>query len=352
MTGASWFVSTSAMEQFELSRFQTTGILGAGADYEVRGAVDQETGEMVVLKRPVPQMISRGLHGSTEARTDRTLEVLQQMEQPIPNVVRVLGYTERTIHDDFYGDSMGQEYRVVVEERAKGIPLMVGDMRARIRGVPTGVGQNLFALFPLLQSVRQAPFPIHHQLLDLEEVFHAQGYVLLDLRPQNIFYQPASGQVTIVDCGDLAVIGGEPDRRTRVQRNIHDAFLEIMKFYVTPDMPPTVADGYREPYGQRPVVNFEQELGELAQGYENTDDDVRAAALNVIAKTRDRSYQDIAGFRADLDSCLQAASVRNQQMAEAGQARQVWLEAMEWLREEYWTRYLFDADAELGSFGV
>ena len=340
------------MEQVELSRFQTTGILGAGADYEVRGAVDQETGKLVVLKRPVPQMISRGLHGSTEARTDRTLEVLRQMEHPVPNLVPVLGYTERKVHDDFYGDSMGQEYRVVVEERAKGIPLMVGDMRARIRGVPTGVGQNLFALFPLLQSAQQSSFPIHHQLLDLEEVFYAQGYVLLDLRPQNLFYQPASGQVTIVDCGDLAVIGGEPDRRTRVRRDIHDAFLEVVKFYVTPDTPPIGADGYREPYGQRPVVNFEQELGELAQGFENTDDDMKDAALNVIAKTRDRAYQDIAGFRADLDGCLQATSARNERLAVIDQARQAWLEAMEWLREEYWTKYLFDADAELSSFGV
>ncbi len=340
------------MEQVELSRFQTTGILGSGADYEVRGAVDQETGKLVVLKRPVPQMISRGMHGSTETRTDRTLEVLQRMEHPIPNVVPVLGYTERKVHDDFYGDSTGQEYRVVVEERAKGIPLMVGDMRARIRGVPTGVGQNLFALFPLLRSAQQAPFPVHHQLLDLEEVFCGQGYVLLDLRPQNIFYQPASGQVTIVDCGDLAAIGGEPDPRTRVQRDIHDAFLEVLKFYVTPDTPPAGADGYRDPYGQRPVVNFEQELGELAQRFENTDGDLKVAALNVIARVRDRSYPDIQGFRADLDSCLQASNARNERLAVIDQARQAWLEVLEWLREEYWTRYLFDAEAELSSFGA
>ena len=340
------------MEQVELSRFQTTGILGSGADYEVRGAVDQETGKLVVLKRPIPQMITRGMHGSTEARTDRTLEVLQRMEHYIPNIVPILGYTERKVHDDFYGDSTGQEYRVVVEERAKGIPLMVGDMRARIRGVPTGVGQNLFALFPLMRSAQQAPFPVHHQLLDLEEVFYGQGYVLLDLRPQNIFYQPASGQVTIVDCGDLAALDGEPDPRTRVQRDIHDAFLEVLKFYVTPDTPPVESDGYREPYGQRPVVNFEQELGELAQRFENTDGDLKDAALNVIARVRDRSYSDIESFRADLDFCLQAASARNDQLAEVERARQAWREALEWLREEYWTRYLFDADAELGSFGV
>ena len=68
------------MEQVDLRRYQTSGILGSGADYEVRSAVDQETGKQVVLKRPMPQMISRRMHGGTEARTDRTLQVIQEME--------------------------------------------------------------------------------------------------------------------------------------------------------------------------------------------------------------------------------------------------------------------------------
>ena len=133
------------MQKVELDRFQTSGILGSGADYEVRAAVDQETGKQVVLKRPVPQMISRGMHISTEERTDRTLQVLEQMGDATENIIPIVGYTERGNHDIFYGDSLGQEYTVMVEERAKGIPLMVGDMRARITGVPVGVGQNLFA---------------------------------------------------------------------------------------------------------------------------------------------------------------------------------------------------------------
>lgn len=338
------------MEKVELDRFQTSGILGTGADYEVRAAVDQETGNSVVLKRPVPQMISRGLHIGTEARTERMLQVLQQIDQPFPNLVSVVGYTDPAVHDDFYGDSLGQEYRVVVEERAKGIPLMVGDMRARIRGVPIGVGQNLFALFPLVQSAEQQPFPVHQQLLDLEEAFLKAEYILLDLRPQNLFYQPASGHVTIVDCGDLISADGEPDARSRVQRDVHDFFLEMLKFYVTPALPPVDAAGYRDPYGQRPVINFQQELDEIASGFHNAEDEVRTAALNMISKTRERAYQDFAGFRSDLDSYLQAISARNEQLPEVELARQAWCEALEWLREEHWTRYLFDAGAELAAF--
>ena len=38
------------MQKVDLDRFQTSGILGTGADYEVRAAVDQETGKQVVLR--------------------------------------------------------------------------------------------------------------------------------------------------------------------------------------------------------------------------------------------------------------------------------------------------------------
>ena len=78
------------MEKVELSRFQTQGILGTGADYEVRAALDQETGKQVVLKRPMPQMISRQLHSSTEARTERMLQFFQEVgESLVPTMARI-----------------------------------------------------------------------------------------------------------------------------------------------------------------------------------------------------------------------------------------------------------------------
>ena len=46
------------MEIVRLDNYQLTGLLGSGADYEVRSAVERETGAEVVVKRPVPQMIS------------------------------------------------------------------------------------------------------------------------------------------------------------------------------------------------------------------------------------------------------------------------------------------------------
>ncbi len=335
------------MEQVDLSRYETSGVLGSGADYEVRSAVDQETGKQVVLKRPMPQMISRRMHGGTEARTDRTLQVIQEMDHPTSLIAPILGYTDRANHDWFYGDSLGQEYRVVVEERARGIPLLVSDARARITGVPVGAGQNLFALFPLVQPAGIRSFPIHRQLLDLEEMFVRAGYILLDLRPQNIFYQPGSGRVTVIDCGALTSIDGEPVSRGRPAPGIHDFYLEMLKFYTTPQLPPTQASGYRDPYGQRPVVRFDQELQEMAANFDQVSDPAQKQALHLIDQVRSRAYNDLAGFRRDLEVYLNQVVERNEGLANLPEARAAWGEALGWLRDDHWQRYLFDPEAEL-----
>ena len=337
------------MEQVDLRRYEATGLLGSGADYEVRSAVDQETGQQVVLKRPMPQMISRRMHGGTEARTDRTLQVIGEMDQSTCLVAPILGYTERANHDWFYGDSLGQEYRVVVEERARGIPLLVTDARARITGTPVGVGQNLFALYPMVQPDGVKAFTIHRQLLDLEEMFVRAGYILLDLRPQNIFYQPGSGRVTVIDCGALSSMYAEPDSRGRPAPDIHDFYLEMLKFYATPQQPPTQASGYKDPYGQRPVIRFDQELQEMAASFAQSPDAAQDQALHLIERVRSRDYTDLGDFRRDLEVYLDQVIERNEALPNRQEARAAWGEALGWLRGDHWQRYLFDPEAELAN---
>lgn len=340
------------MEKVSLERYQVAGILGTGADYEVRAAVDQETGQAVVLKRPMPQMVSRQLHGTTEARTDRTLQVYQEVGCTIPSVIPILGYTDRAVHDSYFGESLGQEYRVMVEQRALGIPLLVGDFKARITGVPVGVGQNLFTLFPLAHPDGATAFAVHQQLLDMEEGFFRTGYVLLDLRPQNIFLQPVSGRITVIDCGDLlAKDGHNPGRRQR--QDIHDFYLEMLKFYTTPQRPPAAVSGYRDGYGLRPVVRFEEELDQLAQRFKAApDEEVRAAALPVIEKVRNRAYPAFEDFRRDFTAYLEAVKERNQRLLNLPEAREAWAGALDLLRGDYWRRYLFDPAADLAGFST
>ncbi len=333
------------MEVVELERYEAGGILGAGADYEVRSAVDRETGKQVVLKRPKPQMVRRGLHQGTEGRTDRTLHIRQELGPAVTQVSPILGYTQRRNHDAYFGEDLGQEYRVLVEERARGIPL-VGDPMSRITGVPVGAAQNLFALFPLAHPAGGSPFAIQEQLLDLEEGFFQAGYILLDLRPQNVFYQPGAGRHPALDRGDVVAVGAPTATRGR-KRDIHDFFLEVLKFYTTPQSPPPQASGYREAYGLRPVVRFEEELDQMARNFGNVPDPARNAALYVIAKVRDRGYATVAEFRRDLTVYLEAVRIRNRKLTNLAEAWRAWSEALAWLRGEHWRRYLFDPESEL-----
>lgn len=340
------------MEQVDLQRYTMTGLLGLGADYEVRAATDRDTGRQVVLKRPTPQTIQHRLHTEIEARTDRILQAYTEVGHSIPTVAPILGYTARQNHDAYFGDTLGQAYRVMVEERARGIPLM-GELKARFTGTPIGVGQNLFALFPLRQPLQAPPFAIQRQLLDIEEAFVNAGYVLLDLRPHNVFYQPTSGRITVIDCGALTPLHDSAPARGPRRPTIHDFYLEMLKFYATPQAPPGQASGYREPYGVRPVVHVERELDQMARQFRAVaDTQVQEAALTMIAQIRQQAYPTVAHFRQDLLAYYEVLERAYQALPNLAEAQQAWGEALQWLRADYWQRYLFQPDTELAAFPV
>ncbi len=337
----------AAMERVHLTRYQDTGRLGSGADYEVRAAVDLDTGQEVVLKRPVPQMVSRQLHGQTEARTERTLAFYDAVGHTLSSMIPILGYTDPQVHDEYFGDSLGHEYRVVVEKRAEGIPLLVSDPRARITGVPVGVAQNLFALFPLRSGPADFLFAVHRQLLDLQESLVKAGYLLLDLGPQNIFFQPSSAGITVIDYGALQPVEGAPAARGGPPKDIHFFYLELLKYYTKAGQPPEEAGGYRDPHALRPVVRIEEELDEMGRGFDVAGGPPRDPALQLIDSVRGRAYQSPAEFRRDLTFYLDAVARCNSQFPPGSAVRKAWGEALGWLRGEYWQRFSFDADAEL-----
>ena len=336
------------VDKVELSRYEITGRLGIGADYEVKLATDRETGQEVALKRPVPQVISRRQHDAIEARTGRRLRAYQEALPPAELVVPILGYTERGVHDDVFGDDLREEYTVVVQEMARGIPLL-GDMMSKIRGVPIAAGQNLFAVFPLVQNPATAKFPVHNQLLDLQQVYLDAGYVVLDLRPQNIFYQPKTGEVSVIDTGTLAGPHAEAPRG-RPPYDVNDACLELIKFYTTPEEPPEHADVYREAKGIRPIMALGEEIDQMLNRLALAGGSVESAGRIILEKIAERAYIGYGQFRTDLNVYLQTLQSRDAALPAVQTARNAWLEALEWLRGDYWKRFLFDADGELEGY--
>ena len=338
------------VEKVDLQRYQITGRLGAGADYDVRAAVDQETGAEVALKRPVPQAVSRKQHLAIEARTERLLQAYDRAGDAGGLLAPLLGYTDSTVHDAFFGDDLGEPYTVFVQGRAPGIPLL-GDMMSRFTGVPIGAGQNLFAMFPLQQPEALPNFPIHNQLLDLEQAYLQAGYILLDLRPQNIFFQPGNGQIQVIDTGALAGVD-DPAPRGRPPFDVNDACLELLKFYTTPELPPSNAADYRDARGVRPIVNIQQELNEMRQALLGSGEDVTRAGEAILDNIGSRVYTDYEQFRSEFIPYLEAIAERNRSASDSEQALSAWREAIDWLRADYWTRFRFDADAELAVYSL
>ena len=336
------------METVTLDRFELVGPLGSGADYDVRAAVDRETGEPVVLKRPSPQTVSRQMHGPVEERTARALEAYERAGQFSAVVPRVIGVTEVTLHDAYFGEDLGQPYSVRVEERAAGIPL-VGDPRSRILRVPIGLGQNLFALHPLALPDGVADWPVQSQLLEAQEIYADAGYALLDLGPHNVFYSPGTGRISLVDATALVGHGVERAQGNRGPQDVHDFYIEMVKFYLAPDLPPTDAAGYFDPYNQRPVISIEDECDSLISAFASADDALRDAATACLGKVRQRGYAAVADFASDLRECLRLITIRNEQMPEPQTALEAWRTALHRLSEDHWTRYRFDANTELAA---
>lgn len=331
-----------------LNRYEITGRLGSGADYDVRLAIDLESGQQVALKRPVPQVISRNQHHAIEARTDRMVQAYEEV-RPSPELVApILGCTDREVHDNYFGDDLREKYTVVVQERARGIPLL-GDMMSKITGVPVAAGQNLFAMFPLVRNLGIPEFPIQNQLLDLQQVYLNAGYVILDLRPQNIFFQPGSGKISVIDTGALTVADNQVPRG-RPPYDVNDACLELLKFYTTPEEPPQQADKYGEVRGIRPIINLREEVEAMGDTLAQSGGSIETLGQVILEKISSRVYINCGQFRKDLNAYSQAIRHRNNGLPSLQTSMDAWLEAFEWLRQDYWQRFLFNPAEDLSGY--
>jgi serine/threonine protein kinase len=336
------------MDVVDLERFSLGGLLGIGANYEVFAAVDRETGNDVVLKRPWAQTIRVGQSPHVDEQSARVIELHRRFAGVVPYITPLVGYTERISHDRYFGDGLPQEYYVLVEERALGMPL-VADIKDKFRGVPIGLAQNLFALYPLVQGAFDGRASIFEQILEVEEASTRMDYLIMDLRPQNIFFDPKRGEISVID------IGTSVDLRTatgpRPAPDVHDCLAELCKFYLEPRIPPTDLKGYRDPYGMGPALGFARELDRMIEACSGVaDGSLRDLAVNILQRVKSRDYGGIIPFRHDLQQFLALVDERNRNLQDFSDLIGVWHQGMELLREPYWRKFRFDADADLAPY--
>ncbi len=331
-----------------LARFRLEGALGEGADSEVFAATDAQTERPVVVKRPHPSLIARSQHHDVERRMSTTIKLRQQLGDSLSQVSRTIAYTRLEPQDGYFGDSLSYGYDVVVEERARGLPL-VGSTIDGIKRRPIGLPQKLFALHPLAPHQDRDRFTIVRDILEAAEVFHKAGLLLLDVRPQNVFFDPQRAAITIIDAGNVTVERAATRRRAAL--DMHDFYLELFKWYVTPDEPPSDAAAYATPHGMESVPRFEQDLDDVIRGYSAaTWEPLRARGLEVARKVRERGYGSITEFRRDFEALLDLTERRYQSLSESPSLTGAWQDARGRLNDPYWRKFLFDADTDLAAY--
>lgn len=342
------------MYQLQLDRFRLDGFLGAGSDYEAHAATDLQTGAPVVLKRPNPDYITRQFHGAIDLLSQRLVEVHTSIGDSMPGISHLVGYVEGGNHDGYFGDSLKQQYWVLIYQRARGIPL-AADIRDKFKGVPTGLAQNLFAIYPLTPHARRGLFPIHQQLMDVEMALLDAGHLLLDTRPQNVYYEPSAGDISIIDIGAMPAKGSASQGKISIgdgDKDFHDFCAEVFRFYAVPDLPPTGVSGYREPPGMRNVPQFELQVNGMITAFSAVSDaGVRDAAVGALRKVLERSYSSLGEFRRDLDVYLAAVEERNRGLEDLADRKRAWHEALAMLSQDYWRRFLFDPGTDLAAYG-
>jgi hypothetical protein len=276
------------------------------------------------------------------------IELHQLLDDTVPYVSPLVGYAERVRHDGYFGDGLPQEYYVLVEERSRGVPL-VADIKDRFRGVPIGLAQNLFALYPLVHSSSTAAAGVFEQLLDVEEGFTGAHYLIMDLRPQNVFFDPQRGKINVIDIGTSVDL--TTDVASRPLPDIHDCLAELCKFYLAPQNPPMQAHGYRDPFGMGPALGFTKEMDRMIQASLA----LQAGALqdivvSILQRLKSRDYGAIAPFRDDLRQYFALVDERNRNLLEFPDLVEVWRQGMTLLRETYWQKFRFDPDTDLAPY--
>jgi hypothetical protein len=182
------------------------------------------------------------------------------------------------------------------------------------------------------------------QLLDVQEAFIRIDYLVMDLRPQNVFFDPMGGAITVIDIGDFRDI--TMDRSPTL--DLHDGLAELCRFYLAPHPPPADVKGYREPFGMAPPRGYTQDLDRMiAMCRGLTTGALQEAGVGLLQQIKDRRYAGVEPFRRDVQEYFTLIEARNVSLREFPELVEVWREGMTLLQHQYWRKFLFDPVADL-----
>ena len=338
------------LQPTDLSRFQLGKMIGEGADMQVFAATDTENGMPVVVKRPHPQLVARSQHKEVEARIDLTLALRESLGANVSALCNLIGHIPLATHDDYFGESLAEPHTVVVEERAVGVPL-VGNPLDRIKRNPIALPYCLFALHPVFPGSAREPTTIARQALALVEAFLRVDTLLLDMRPQNVYFDPLQAKITVIDIAGAKA--ERPKSRRHEALDFHDVCLELFMWYTTPQDFPEDSSHLCVSDRADSVSNYKSDVEGLIQEHSSiSDSDRRDAALLILHRMRQRSYRAFDDFGHDFQRYLTLIDDHYRLLAERSESSRVWLDAASSLKEPYWEKFRFEARKDLSPYSV
>ena len=333
------------IEASGLSRFRLGDPVGEGADCQVFAATDLEDDAQVVIKRPHPTLIARGQQGDVERRLCRSISLQQGLGRASSQMAAAVAYTTVEPGLDYFGDTHHRPYLVVVEERATGLPL-VGSATDGIRRMPIGLPQQLFALHPIRRHPDRPRFSVVMDIMEVGEAVLDKGLVLLDARPQNVFFDPKNATITLIDTGGLTEAREATRRHPAL--DAHDFYTELFKWYMPPGDPPSDTDGYAAPHDMDSVPRFEQDLAAFKRAYDSIPTrPIGELGAAIVERVRERGYSRPADFRADFERLVALYDERYESLANDRAIASVWTQADRLLDLPYWRKFLFDSAADM-----
>ena len=336
------------MEPSGMSRFKLAGPLGEGADCQVFAATDLEDGAPVVVKRPHPILIAHGQHADAQRRLSRSIELQRGMGSAPSRLAAAIAFATVEPGFAYFGDTHDRPYLVVVEERARGLPL-VGSATDGIKRNPIGLPQKLFALHPVVRHSSRPRFSVVRDVLELGCAFLEREIVLLDARPQNVFFDPRSARTTLIDTGGATKARQATRRRPAL--DAHDFYLELFKWYLPMGDPPSATDGYAAPHGMDSVPRFEQDLAAFRRAYDAMQwRAIGESGAAIVERVRERGYPSPSEFREHFIQLVGLYEERYEILARDRMSVAVWMEARGMLDLPYWCRFLFDSEEDMAAY--
>jgi hypothetical protein len=210
---------------------------------------------------------------------------------------------------------------------------------------------HLFCLHSLQNHATRGETPILLDVLETVETFYEAGYLLMDVRPQNVFYSPKTGEVSIIDVCDFRM----PREATRRHPplDINDVFLDLFRWYVPASDPPLDFDlwtRYTEPLRSPQFERAVDDTLRLFASEELTDD--RTLAIRVLDIIKARGYSSISEFETDIREFFDLRRRRITSSPVLASQTELWKQGIAMMHDDYWGKFLFSAEPDLTTFQI